>query len=70
MAAAGQRLGQLDDAWQHAWRLHDGGPELRPKASFPSSSTAKLRLLLRTRGKGCDGSRPIGVSTGITSFWK
>ena len=53
-------------------------PELRPNASRPSSSTAKLRLLLRTLGKGCAGSRPIGVSTGsssrkkysrIHSFW-
>src|SRR2546422_3144494 len=41
--------------------------ELRPKASRPSSSTAKLRLLLNTRGNGCAGSRPIGVSTGRSS---
>ena len=33
----------------------------------PSSSTAKLRLLLNTRGNGCTGSRPIGVSTGSSS---
>src|SRR5450759_2652415 len=36
--------------------------ELRPKASRPLSSTAKLRLLLNTRGNGCAGSRPTGVS--------
>src|SRR5437762_4417312 len=41
--------------------------EPRPKASRPSSSTAKLRLLLNTRGNGCAGSRPIGVSTGRSS---
>jgi hypothetical protein len=35
-------------------------PELRPKASLPESSTAKLRLLLSTFGKGCDGSRTDG----------
>ena len=41
--------------------------ESRPKASRPSSSTAKLRLLLKTRGNGCAGSSPIGVRTGIIS---
>ena len=39
----------------------------RPNASRPSSSTAKFRLLLNTRGNGCAGSSPIGVSTGIIS---
>ncbi len=33
-------------------------PELRPKASLPSSSTAKFRLLLSTRGKGMRGIEP------------
>ena len=42
-------------------------PDLRPNASLPSSSTAKLSDLFSTRGNGCAGSRPIGVSTGITS---
>jgi hypothetical protein len=41
--------------------------ESRPNASRPSSSTAKLRLLLKTRGKGCAGSSPIGVRSGIIS---
>jgi len=37
--------------------------ESRPKASRPESSTAKFRLLLKMRGKGCAGSKPMGVST-------
>ena len=65
---AGELPRQLDHARQGARRLDDGGAaELRPKASLPSSSTAKFRLLLSTRGKGWAGSSPIGVSTGITS---
>ena len=42
----------------------------RPKASWPESSTMKLRLLLTTCGNGCAGSRPIGVSNGLISRWK
>ena len=42
----------------------------RPNASRPESSTTKLRLLLATCGNGCAGSRPIGVSSGLTSRWK
>ncbi len=48
-----------------AWTI--AALELRPKASLPSSSTAKFRLLLSTFGNGCDGSSPIGVSTGTIS---
>ena len=45
-------------------------PELRPNASLPSNSIAKFKLLLRSFGKGCEGSRPIGVKIGITSLKK
>ena len=45
-------------------------PELRPKASLPSSSTAKFKLLFNTRGKGWAGSSPIGVKIGINSLKK
>ena len=39
-------------------------PLERPKASFPSSETIKFKLLLSTRGKGWEGSRPTALKTG------
>jgi len=45
-------------------------PVSRPKASLPSSSTIKLRLLLTSRGNGWDGSRPMGFTTGRISSSK
>lgn len=45
-------------------------PESRPKASIPSSSTMKLRLLFTSSGNGWVGSRPIGVMIGAISSRK
>ena len=41
-----------------------------PKSSLPSSVTKKFKLLLITLGKGCAGSKTIGVSSGTNSFSK
>jgi hypothetical protein len=38
----------------------------RPKASLPDKRTMKLSDLLATWGKGCDGSKPTGMSKGFT----
>ena len=45
-------------------------PGRRPKASRPSSSTAKLSVLLEMRGNGWAGSRAMGVSSGSISLMK
>ncbi len=42
----------------------------RPNASVPPSSTTKFRLLFATFGNGCDGSMPMGVSSGLTCLKK
>ena len=65
---AGERLRQADHARQRARRLHDRrAANCGRTRRGPSSSIAKFRLLLNTRGNGCAGSRPIGVSTGSSS---
>ncbi|MCY1427079.1 hypothetical protein D9M71_429090 [compost metagenome] len=45
-------------------------PESRPKASTPSSSTMKFRLLFTSSGNGWVGSRPMGVMIGAISSRK
>ncbi|MCY1435979.1 hypothetical protein D9M71_520930 [compost metagenome] len=45
-------------------------PESRPKASIPSSSTTKFRLLFTSNGNGWVGSSPIGVMIGAISSRK
>ena len=43
---------------------------LLPNASDPLNLTTKLSVLLATCGKGCEGSSDIGMTKGLTSFWK
>ncbi len=54
--AAGQLLRQADDARQHAAAPgRSPASESRPKASSPSSSTAKFRLLFSSAERGATG---------------
>ena len=61
LAGSGITLGKTRGTFRIA--IADG----RPNASLPSSCMMKFSDLFSTCGNGCDGSRPIGASSGLTS---